>query len=52
MGRREKAEMDARLKDIREQMGELRILVGQRKKELKVLKVRPCLDGRNICEAT
>lgn len=37
-GRREKAEMEARLKDIREQVSELRIIVGQRKREMKKLK--------------
>lgn len=38
MGRREKAEMEARLKDIREQMSELNIVVGQRRREMKTLK--------------
>lgn len=38
-GRREKAEMEAVLKDIKEQISELRIIVGQRKREMKKLKV-------------
>jgi len=43
MGRREKAEMEARVKDIREQIQELRLVVGQRKREMKRLKVNHIL---------
>jgi ATP-dependent RNA helicase DHX29 len=37
-GRREKAETELRLKDIREQISELKVVVGQRKREMKKLK--------------
>lgn len=39
LGRRDKADMEARLKDIREQISELKVVVGKRKKEMKRLKV-------------
>jgi hypothetical protein len=45
MGRREKAEMEARLKDIREQITDLRVVVGRRKREMQKLKVGPSFDA-------
>lgn len=46
MGRRDKLESEAILKDIREQITELKVIVGKRKKELKKLQVGGQLGQR------
>ncbi len=51
LGRREKAEMEARLKDIREQMSELRVIVGQRRQEMRRLKEQLLADMQQQEEA-